>query len=278
METNKRTILVPWDFTPVTGYASEHAVKTASITGDDITLLHIVKKGADTSEAETRIKQDAEEIHKKFNIKPNVLVKPGSIFSTIGEVSRDIPTSMVIMGTHGIKGMQKLTGSWALKVIVSSKVPFIVIQEPPVSHVYDKVVFPLDFKKENKEKLRWVGFLSHFFKSKIYIIRPKYTDRAFKRGLNSNIVFAKKYLEGNDIDYDITIADGDGDFGSQTIEFAQKIEADLMLIMTTKSITFTDYILGANEQYIIANSAKIPVMTINPRPSKNLGSFSAYGG
>ncbi len=38
---------------------------------------------------------------------------------------------MVIMGTHGIKGLQKYTGSWALKVIIGSSVPFLVIQDKP---------------------------------------------------------------------------------------------------------------------------------------------------
>jgi hypothetical protein len=34
--------------------------------------------------------------------------------------------------------------------------------------------------------------------------------------------------------------------------------------MTTKNIGFADYVMGADEQYIISNSAKIPVMCINP--------------
>ena len=47
------------------------------------------------------------------------------------------------MGTHGMKGMQKLTGSWALKVIVKSKVPFIVVQDPPADQErYHNIVFP----------------------------------------------------------------------------------------------------------------------------------------
>jgi hypothetical protein len=35
--------------------------------------------------------------------------------------------------------------------------------------------------------------------------------------------------------------------------------------VTTKNITFADYIIGASEQYIIANSSKIPVCCVNPR-------------
>ena len=63
------------------------------------------------------------------------------------------------MGTHGIRGLQKLTGSWALKVIVRTKVPFVVVQEFPKSNNYQKVVFPVDYKRESKEKIKWSSFL-----------------------------------------------------------------------------------------------------------------------
>ena len=56
-----------------------------------------------------------------------------------------------------------------------------------------------------------------------------------------------------------------GKFAQQTLISAQKINADLILIVTTKNITLADYVLGASEQYIIANSSKIPVCCVNPR-------------
>jgi nucleotide-binding universal stress UspA family protein len=67
----------------------------------------------------------------------------GTIFNTIGKYASDTDARMVIMGTHGIKGMQKLTGSWALKVIVKSKVPFLVVQDKPSEkRRFTDIVFP----------------------------------------------------------------------------------------------------------------------------------------
>jgi hypothetical protein len=60
-----------------------------------------------------------------------------------------------------------------------------------------------------------------------------------------------------------------GNFEQATLNYAKEIEADLMLIMTTKNIGNLDYVMGASEQYIIANTAKIPVMCINPRKGQN---------
>jgi ribonucleotide monophosphatase NagD (HAD superfamily) len=68
-----------------------------------------------------------------------------------------------------------------------------------------------------------------------------------------------------------------GDLAQQTLDFAQKINADLVLIVTTKNITFADFIIGAQEQFIIANSSKIPVCCVNPKASfAKVGQFM-YG-
>ena len=65
-----------------------------------------------------------------------------------------------------------------------------------------------------------------------------------------------------------------GNFAQQTLDFATKINADLLLIMTTKNITVADYVVGASEQFIIANSSKIPVCCVNPRATfARMGQF-----
>jgi len=181
------------------------------------------------------------------------------------------------MGTHGMKGMQKLTGSWALKVIVKSKVPFIVVQDPPADQErYHNIVFPVDFSSENKEKTGMAIFMGKYFDSKIHILKTVSKDKSLSTKTNINLNFAVKYLIQNNIEYEIHEVPH-GKFAQNTIDFALKIHADLILIMTTKNITMADYILGASEQYIIANSSKIPVCCVNPKASfAKVGQFM-YG-
>ena len=181
---------------------------------------------------------------------------------------------LVVMGTHGIKGMQKLTGSRALKVIAGSKIPFLVVQKPPVKETYKVVVFPVDFSVENKEKLRWANYLSRYYKSKVHLFVISTTEPSLLKKAKANVAFAKKYFEENLIYYEITISKKPIGFAEQTIQFAQEIDADIILIMTTKDLGFTDYVFAATEQQIIANSAKIPVLCVNPRTDlKKLGGF-----
>ncbi|PXX97094.1 universal stress protein UspA [Marinifilum breve] len=274
MESTKRSLLVAWDFSTVAEYALDHASIFAENVEAEVILVHIVKKESQVEDAKVKMTEAVEKIYKEKNIRPEFIVRDGSIFTTINDVAKEMNAMLVLMGTHGIKGMQKLTGSWALKVIVGSRVPFVVVQAPPVQKKYSSVVLPVDFKKENKEKLSWAEFLGKFFKAKMRIITPKMPEGQMLQRTKANLVFAKKYLESRGIDYEIDTADGGNDFAMETVEFAKKIDADIILIMTTKNISFQDYMLGAHEQFVIANSAHIPVMCVNPRTDlSKYGSF-----
>lgn len=279
METkDKRPVLVTWDFTEKSAFALDHGTRLADILGTYVGLMHIVKKEKEIKEAESKMAPVVKETEGKANVTVKPMVMVGNIFTTISEVATDMNAEMVIMGTHGMKGMQKLIGSWALKVIAGSKVPFIVVQAPPTSHGFQKVVFPLDFRKENKEKINWMYHIHRLYNSKFYIMKDKVTDPKFKKGVTSNLHFTEKFLKANEIPYEIHTATSHGDFVPETIEFAHKLEADLVLITTTKDINRVDYILGANEQQIISNKYLIPVMCVQPKPAKLDSGMRAMGG
>ena len=270
MDENQKLIVVPWDFTPVADHALAHAVKISRMVRNDVCLLHIIDAGIKASaegEKKVMLQHVAEENSKKYNITISAEIKKGSIFSAIAEFVNEKDASLVVMGTHGMKGMQKLTGSWALKVIVKSKVPFIVVQDPPADQErYHDIVFPVDFRRENKEKTKMAIYMGKYLDSKIHILFTSATDPSLIKRTKVNINFAIRYLIQNNIEYEIHEIPR-GNFAQQTIDFAVRINADLILIVTTKNITFADYMVGASEQYIIANSSKIPVCCVNPRAS-----------
>jgi nucleotide-binding universal stress UspA family protein len=280
MEEHKKLIVVPWDFTHVAEHALAHAAKISRMVGNEICLLHIVENGIsskDESLKKTQLQQLTEENSKKLNVPISYHISKGSIFSAIAEYANEKEASLVVMGTHGMKGMQKLTGSWALKVIVKSKIPFIVVQDAPVDQErYHNIVFPVDFRGENKEKMRMAIFMGKYFESKIHILVSVSSDVNLTKKTNTNLNFSIKFLIQNNIDYEIHEVPR-GNFAQQTIDFAQKISADLILIMTTKNITMADYVMGATEQYMIANSSKIPVCCVNPKATfAKVGQFM-YG-
>ncbi|MFO7922145.1 MAG: universal stress protein [Bacteroidales bacterium] len=269
MEKAEKELLVAYDFTPVAENALAHALRISKYTDSPVRLLHVVEDRSDVEqkkeEAMKKLSLVCDGFYEKNKIKINYEILVGTIFNTIGKYASDKESRMVIMGTHGVKGMQKFTGSWALKVIVKSKVPFLVVQDKPSDkHRFTDIVFPIDFKAETREKLYWAIYLGKYFNSKIHIFKPPIHDKSILRKINTNLNFATRYLIQNNIDYQVHTGEKAGKFAKDTIAFAQKINADLIIITITKGIDVTDFMLGLPEQEIIANTAKIPVMAVNP--------------
>ncbi len=276
MEPTNKLIVVPWDFTEVAGNALKHAVRIARQINGDIVLLHILDKsmmpGVEAAKRE-KLRSIAEDVAHQYSLSVKHHLTKGSIFSAIGDYVNDNEASLVVMGTHGMKGMQKLTGSWALKVIQSSKAPFIVVQNPPKDdEKFSKIMFSVDFHKENKEKLSMAIFMGKYFDSKVHLLKTQTTDKNLLKKTNINVNFAIKFFTQNNIEYEIHDIPK-GNLTQQTIDYAQKINADMIVVVTTKNS-----FLGASEQYIIANSSKIPVCCVNPRSTfAGVGQFMYSG-
>ncbi len=270
-DQDNNVIIVPWDFTVVSDYALAHAVKMAQIMKYEIKLLHIVDSGAAPEKIDHARRKMAEVCTKTLmqdGLICKVVVKEGNLFTAISDYVSKSNTQLVVMGTHGVKGTQKIFGSKALKVITGSNAPFIVVQSmPEKGQTIEQVVFPIDFKSENKEKLQWAIFISKNFNSKVHLFKYPVNDSTLQKKVNTNLNFAIRFLKQHEIEYEIQTAPKSGNFANATIAYAESIHADLIILMTTKNITTIDYIFGADEQSIIANNAKIPVMCVNPHVS-----------
>jgi len=268
-------IIVPWDFSTVANYALQHALLYAPILGGQIYLLHIAKREKDVDKAISKLDKLADETFKKHNIKPNILVRTGNIFSSITEIANNNLAKMVIMGTHGIKGMQKLTGSWALKVIAGTNTPFVVVQEPPKGDKIKNIVFPINHAKENKQKLKQARILAKHYQLKFTLIVAKdISNTQFRRSTKTNLNYVKSFFRQNNIMYEVKAVEGTDNSAEATLKYSAENQPDLIMVLTTKNINIQDYVLGADEQKIIANPSKIPVMCINPKKVI----FSSYGG
>lgn len=268
MVENRNTLLVTWDFTEVSENALLHAIKLSRNVENNIRLVNVVKPGNNVllKEAEEKLKKEILRIKDQYKVILDSIILEGSLFSAITNYLKDSDVNMVLMGTHGIRGIQKYIGSHALRVIIGSEVPFIVVKDKPTNmERYTDIVFPIDFRSENKEKLQWAIYLGKYFNSKVHLFKAPVTDSSLLKKVNVNLNFAIRFLIQNNLDYEINTASRSKNFGKEILNFAKDINADLILITTTKFITIFDYIFGAPEQYIIDNPSRIPVMCVNPK-------------
>ena len=280
MEQERKSILVTWDFSNVSYHALKHAIKISHILKNNIFLFHVVKQESEEEPARKAMESTVEQIQIEYKEEVGYVVRSGRIFKEIADYAskEENKVNFVVMGTHGMKGRQKLFGSWALRVIAGSSVPFIVVQEdPPEKERYTDIVFPVDFRKENKEKLQWAIFLGKYLNSKIHLYKEPMVNKDLAQKVNVNLNFAVRFLIQNNIEYEIHSPVKTNNFQKEVLAFSKKIHADMILITTTKHITSVDYIFGAKEQYLLSNNEKIPVMCVNPKSNfAKVGQFM-YG-
>jgi len=261
MNPTNRKILVPFDFSELSEYAVKHAVQIAKIIESDLVFLHIVPNLKDEAEALRKLQEAAHEYMAKYGVNIECKIRPGRVSDVIRTFAETIDALLVVMKTQKPQSKERYFGTRAIRVMIGSKIPFYVVQAPPKRLALRRVVFPIDFRKENKEKLSWISFLSKYYTSKIYLFKPRAADY----NVRNNLEFAKRFLEGKDIDYEI--ATGKSSFSSpkDTIEFANQIKAELIIIMLSKNITKAKLMLGLKDQKYISNDYNIPVMCLNPR-------------
>jgi nucleotide-binding universal stress UspA family protein len=262
----EKRILVPTDFTKVSDTAIEHALLVANTIDAGILILHVIDNKKQIAEARMKLNALQERIIQESSIEIETAVRIGSIFEDIDKVAVEQGASLIIMGTHGLRGMQFLTGSRALKIVTESSVPFIVVQERSIRpHGYHNLVVPLDLHKETKQKLSLVADMAKYFGSNVHLISPGETDQFLKNQLERNILYAEQYLNERGINYNVEITDRKTDgFVKDLLKYSASVDADLICIMNFYDNSLMNVFSSSYEQLLITNEAQIPVLCVNP--------------
>ena len=260
-------ILVPTDFSEVCNNAMHHAAEAARYLNFKVMLLHVVDKNTKAqlkkenkgiSSIDERLLDIATEVKEQYSIEVEHLSREGDIFTTIAEVAQDLGANLIYLGTHGKVGMQKLTGSFAIKVVTSSPVPVVVVQKKPFDKGYHKVVLPITSDAGPWEKTKWAAFIAKNFNSEVHVYQLD------NPALDETIRIITKHFGEQEVAYKVIKSEG-GNFSKQVIEYATANMADLIMIMTNPDKGFGKFILGSYDEEMIFNSSQIPVMCINPR-------------
>jgi nucleotide-binding universal stress UspA family protein len=259
----QKTFIVPHDFTIVADIALQHAIATAKPLNAIVQILHVVSKENQIQDALVQLQNVvAKFAGEGVDIQPNVRI--GSIFEDIGAFAAEHQAELIFMGTHGAHGWQHITGSHALKVVTSSQVPFIIVQEKSVKATgYDSIVVPMDLHKETKQKLSIVANLAKYFNSKVHVVTPDETDEYLRHQVVSNITFSESFFKDRNIEMTSAIVSRSG-FDKEVVKYAVSVDADLIAIMNLNRNNFLSALTTNYEQYIITNDALIPTLIVNP--------------
>lgn len=284
-EKKKNTILVPTDFSQVADNALEHAIQVAKSFDNDLCIMHIFedsfigniwgqknsyREGMVGQMLQEKLDKMVEDIKKNHGVQARSVIDSGRIYATIVEYAEDEKNGIesIIMGTMGASGFEQLVGSNASRVIATSSVPVVVVKEKQYGAGYQNIVMPIDLTMESKQKVWWAMHLAKKFNSTIHIFSIKETDEFLSNRVRANLHQVEEVLEKNGVNFTTKMLDDDnypGNPAEDTLQYAEELNADLIMVMTQQEKGFNEFIIGSYAQQIVNKHSSIPVMCITPR-------------
>lgn len=292
-KAHKPRILVPVDFSEQSGIALDQAVNLGKQINASITLLHVIEEiGALKQFFSPEMHEDirkniqkqldklSEEVSAKYKIEVDNLIARGKVHDKVAEVAEMVSATLIIMGTHGTDTIKrKFIGSNALRVLRESRVPVITIRGKKHKKGCKNIVLPLDLTKETREKVSKGIWLAKMYGATVRVVSVLFTtDEFVVNRLTRQLSQVHAFLEKNGVECTSEIIKGikgEETLAQCIVDYAKKVEGDLILIMTQQEIDFTPYFIGSSAQEIINNS-EIPVLSIIPEYKKDMAVFTPY--
>jgi len=264
---NKNTYLVLHDFTPVGEAALNYAMNLSTNLNNEIKLVHLVDDKSKLDDAEEKLKRIISETPSSDNTIIVPLVRVGNIFEDIALIVKEENVNLIIMGTHGQRGMQKIFGSFAMKVITSSDVPFFVIQKDTEVKSVKKILVPIDLEKESLQIVNVAGDLANMYKAEVFLIAEQQDDEILSRKIKNRVLIVKKQYEERGINCTVELINESGSYHSKIMNFCTTKEIDLVAIAYHSASILPQFDTFA--QKLITNESLLPCVIINSKASSS---------
>jgi len=265
---SEKVILVPVDFSRVSEVCVNHAYSIAQRVGADIHLLHLVDKEKNLEDGRTRLEAFSKERQaiEGSGVKFHLSVEIGNILKAIGKQAQALKVSLVVMGTHGLQGLEYIVGTHAVRIIGTADVPFIIVQEKDISkNGYENIIVPIEIEAESKQKLSLVVQMAKTFDSKVHLVMPYESDEFRRNAQKRNLSYAVGFMKKNDVSCTTTIANPENDdIDEAAFQLIEEKKGDLIAIMNWHESRILGGIGSDDTQDIIINKDMVPVLVMNP--------------
>lgn len=283
----KNEIVVPIDFSEQSLIALGQSYNLAREYNAGIMLLYVMEDGGAISkflspkglndmkkDIQKRLDKLAEETSHKSKIHVDTMIAKGKVYDKIIEVADMTDALMIIMGCNSRKKLQKLfIGSNALRVVREANCPVITIKGKAHREGCKNIVLPLDLTKETKDKVRQAIEVAKLgsYQAAIRVVSVlQSTDEFLVNKLSRQLESVKSYIQKQGVECSAEIiksVKGEDSLAQCIIDYAHKVEGDLIIIMTQQEANFTRMFIGSTAQEVVNNS-DIPVMSIIPQMRK----------
>lgn len=260
---SKNLYIVPYDFTPVSEKALAYALHLGKHVETEIKVVHLAKSKA---KGMTKVKLLDDLIAKTkapTGVEITKLVKVGDIFSDFGKIAKEEKAQLIIMGTHGMKGMQWLFGSFAMKVLQSAECPFLMVQKSTKIKEIEHISVPIDLTKESMQIVSIAGDMAKIMGSDITVLAEKQTDQILNTRIKNRLRIVQKEYDDSEVKAKIHFVKQRGNYQKKIVKHAKENNIGLIALAFHSESLFPQFDTFA--QKIITNKPALPVLIVNSK-------------
>jgi nucleotide-binding universal stress UspA family protein len=260
---NKNLYIVPYDFTAVGDAALNYALYLGNKVEVEIIILYIAKSTSDAVQATAKLTQLISTLQPPASVNLSHVVKEGSIFEDIASVALKKNAQLVIMGTHGATGLQKLMGSNAMKVILSSEIPFLIVQKDTLPKSINEIVVPIDLTKESLQIVNLAGDMASIYGATVHVIGEKQNDELLSQQMKNRILIVKNQYDERKVKSEVEFMPRGGSYQKKIMNYCAQKQIDLIAIAYHSESLLPQFDTFA--QSLITNDQKIPCLILKSK-------------
>ncbi|MFQ5792337.1 MAG: universal stress protein [Acidobacteriota bacterium] len=187
-------IVCPTDFSEFSSRALDHALAVACWYKAEVSVVHVVPRFLmhpeffpyvqepvvpDVSIRKRATRELGKFVHKarEAGIATEVRLEDGDTVKEIVEIAKKLPADMIVMGTHGRRGFEKLVlGSVAEKILRKAPCPVLTVSRTPEKApvpetvLYKKILCPVDFSPSSTKALEYAMSLAQEAEARLILL------------------------------------------------------------------------------------------------------------
>ena len=260
-------IIVGFDFSTGSANAVDLTIDIANKWKSDIRLVYVKKEGEDETPIREEIeRRNAGVAHLLKDIKLEYVIREGKVSEQLAAQAEEDEALMIVVGTHGMSGFEtNWIGKNTYRTINDSPVPVLSVREDfNFRKALENIVIPLDSTTETRQKVPFATRMVKTFGSTIHLLGLYTSDSKDIKGLvNGYVEQVEKYLDKYEVAHHTEYVDAKKNLTVTTLEYADQINADLIVIMTEQEKALTSWLIGNYAQQML-HLSKHPILSIRP--------------
>lgn len=261
-----KNILVPYDFSDCATDALRVAAKIARLTGACIDIVHLYETKTDFHVENQRLR---EEIEAKLERVPTLPFLQGIELKKFMLRQLSLPEmfknerlaqmDLVVMGSHGARGIKGVVGSNTQKIVRIAPMPVLVIKNPVEDFQVNDLVYASNFTTSDIQKFEaFLPFIA-LFDPKVHLVKVN-TPKNFERSEDAKEAIAA-FLERHELRKFTTTIYNDLSIEEGILNFARGIDADMIAMATHGRTGFFQVVNGSLTEDIV-NHTTFPVLSM----------------